>query len=242
MTAVPLVPTAFQPDISPVADSLAISALVALLPLITVFLTLGVLRWKAHWAGLTSVAVAIVVATVFFGMPLKLAAARRDPGRRRSASSRSCGSSSPRSGSTSSRCAQRPVRGPARDVPPHLRRPAHPGDHHRLLLRRPARGARRLRRPRRDHRRHAHGPGLLAAARRRRRAAGQHRPRRVRRDRHPDHHRRQPDRHPVPGDRRRTSVARPRSSRPFVPLLLRPHGRRPARRAPDLADRRRRRR
>ena len=73
MTALPLVPTAFQPDISPVADSLAISALVALLPLITVFLTLGVLRWKAHWAGLTSVAMAIVVASVFFGMPLDLA-------------------------------------------------------------------------------------------------------------------------------------------------------------------------
>ncbi|HQA14901.1 MAG TPA: L-lactate permease, partial [Ornithinibacter sp.] len=53
--------------------SLAISALVALLPLITVFLTLGVLRWKAHWAGLTSVAMAIVVASVFFGMPLDLA-------------------------------------------------------------------------------------------------------------------------------------------------------------------------
>ncbi len=74
MTALTLVPTAFKPDISPVADSLAISALVALLPLITVFLTLGVLRWKAHWAGLTSVAVAIVVASLFFGMPLGLAA------------------------------------------------------------------------------------------------------------------------------------------------------------------------
>ena len=73
MTALPLVPTAFQPDISPVADSLAISALVALLPLITVFLTLGALRWKAHWAGLTSVAVAILVASLFFGMPLNLA-------------------------------------------------------------------------------------------------------------------------------------------------------------------------
>ena len=73
MTALPLVPTAFQPDISPVADSLAISALVALLPLVTVFLTLGVLRWKAHWAGLTAVAVAILVASLFFGMPLNLA-------------------------------------------------------------------------------------------------------------------------------------------------------------------------
>ncbi|MDN5768830.1 MAG: L-lactate permease [Humibacillus sp.] len=64
-----LVPTAFQPDIKPVADSLALSALVALLPLLTVFVTLGVLRWKAHWAGLTGVAVAIIVAVLAFKMP-----------------------------------------------------------------------------------------------------------------------------------------------------------------------------
>jgi lactate permease len=100
MTALTLVPTAFKPDISPVADSLAISALVALLPLITVFLTLGVLRWKAHWAGLTSVAVAIVVASLFFGMPLGARRCSRRPRARRSACSRSCGSSSRRSCST----------------------------------------------------------------------------------------------------------------------------------------------
>lgn len=52
------------------------------------------------------------------------------------------------------------LRGPARDLPAHLRRPADPGDHHRLLLRRAPRGPRRLRRPRRHHRRHAHGGGL----------------------------------------------------------------------------------
>ncbi|TQM61881.1 lactate permease [Humibacillus xanthopallidus] len=68
-----LMPSTFQPDISPIADNLALSAVVALLPLLTVFLTLGVLRWKAHWAGLTAVAVAVVVASLFFGMPLHLA-------------------------------------------------------------------------------------------------------------------------------------------------------------------------
>ena len=68
------VPSAYQPDLSPVADSLALSALIALLPLVTVFVTLGVLKWKAHWAGLTAVLVAIVVAAVFFGMPVQLAA------------------------------------------------------------------------------------------------------------------------------------------------------------------------
>ena len=66
-------PTAFQPELAPVADSLVASALVALLPLITIFVTLGVLKWKAHWAGLSAVAVAILVAVLFFGMPADLA-------------------------------------------------------------------------------------------------------------------------------------------------------------------------
>ncbi|ADU47347.1 L-lactate permease [Intrasporangium calvum] len=74
MTAAALLPTAYQPDIAPVADSLTASALIALLPLLTVFLTLGVLRWKAHWAGLSAVAVAIIVAWLFFEMPVGLAA------------------------------------------------------------------------------------------------------------------------------------------------------------------------
>jgi lactate permease len=73
MTALATVPSAFQPDIDPVADSLTASALIALLPLLTVFVTLGVLRWKAHWAGLSAVAVAIIVAAVFFKMPVTLA-------------------------------------------------------------------------------------------------------------------------------------------------------------------------
>ena len=72
MTALAL-PTAFRPDIAPVAGSLALSALVAVLPLVTVFVTLGVLRWKAHWAGLSAVAVAVVVAWLCFGMPVHLA-------------------------------------------------------------------------------------------------------------------------------------------------------------------------
>ena len=66
-------PAAFQPDLSPVADSLLLSALVALLPLLTVFTTLGVLRWKAHWAGLSAVAVAVAVAVLAFEMPVHLA-------------------------------------------------------------------------------------------------------------------------------------------------------------------------
>ncbi len=59
----------FQPEAAPVGGSLALSALVAALPLITLFVLLGALKWKAWQAGLTSLVVAIVVAVVFFGMP-----------------------------------------------------------------------------------------------------------------------------------------------------------------------------
>lgn len=64
--------TAYQPDIAPVG-SLWLSALIGLLPLLTIFLTLGVLRWKAHIAGLTALAVAIAVAVLFWRMPVNLA-------------------------------------------------------------------------------------------------------------------------------------------------------------------------
>lgn len=73
MTAPTLSPADFRPELTPVGGSLALSALVALLPLVTVFLTLGVLRWKAHRAGLAAVAVAVLVAWLAFGMPLPLA-------------------------------------------------------------------------------------------------------------------------------------------------------------------------
>ncbi|MFL6166934.1 MAG: L-lactate permease [Ornithinibacter sp.] len=59
----------FQPQPAPVGGSLALSALVAALPLITLFVLLGALKWKAWQAGLTSLVVAIVVAVAFFGMP-----------------------------------------------------------------------------------------------------------------------------------------------------------------------------
>ncbi|WP_231974037.1 L-lactate permease [Pseudonocardia sp. HH130630-07] len=45
----------------------------ALLPLLTIFVLLGGLRWKAHWAALASLAVAVVVAVAAFGMPVDLA-------------------------------------------------------------------------------------------------------------------------------------------------------------------------
>lgn len=62
----------YTPDLAPLG-SLWGSALVATLPLLTVFLTLGVLRWKAYQAGLAGLAVALVVAIAAYGMPAKLA-------------------------------------------------------------------------------------------------------------------------------------------------------------------------
>lgn len=63
----------YQPSITPVADSLWLSAVVAALPLLSIFLTLGLLRWKAHTAGLTALAIALVVAVLGFKMPVSLA-------------------------------------------------------------------------------------------------------------------------------------------------------------------------
>lgn len=62
----------FVPDVAPVANSLWVSALVALVPLAVMFFTLGVLKWKVHWAGLTSLAVAVVISVVAYHMPLSL--------------------------------------------------------------------------------------------------------------------------------------------------------------------------
>ncbi|MFE4641054.1 L-lactate permease, partial [Streptomyces sp. NPDC056730] len=57
-------------QLEPVADSLALSALVAALPLATVLILLGALRMKAHRAGVIGLAVAVLVGWLVFGMPL----------------------------------------------------------------------------------------------------------------------------------------------------------------------------
>ena len=60
----------FQQNLSPVGDSLALSALCATIPLITLFVLLGGLRMKAWVAGLISLAVALLVAIALFEMPV----------------------------------------------------------------------------------------------------------------------------------------------------------------------------
>lgn len=63
----------YIPDLAPVAGSLLWSSLIAALPLVTVFVTLGLLKWKAHWAGLSALAVALLVSVFGYGMPVGLA-------------------------------------------------------------------------------------------------------------------------------------------------------------------------
>jgi lactate permease len=58
----------------PVGNSLGLTAIFAVLPLVTLFVLLGGLKWKAHWAGLCSLGVALVVAVAVYGMPAGQAA------------------------------------------------------------------------------------------------------------------------------------------------------------------------
>ncbi|HWL84253.1 MAG TPA: L-lactate permease, partial [Polyangiaceae bacterium] len=53
--------------------SLTLSALLSLLPLIAVLVLLGGLRWRAHWAGLLALGLALLVAVFGFGMPAAVA-------------------------------------------------------------------------------------------------------------------------------------------------------------------------
>jgi lactate permease len=59
----------YKQVLDPVGSSLFLSALVAMIPLATLFLLLGGLKLKSHWAGLISLAVAILVAIIAWKMP-----------------------------------------------------------------------------------------------------------------------------------------------------------------------------
>jgi lactate permease len=52
----------------PVGDSLGLTAIFAVLPLVTLFVLLGGLKWSAHWSAICSLAVALVVAIVVYSM------------------------------------------------------------------------------------------------------------------------------------------------------------------------------
>jgi lactate permease len=60
----------FEQVLDPVNGSLGLSALCAAIPLLTLFVLLGALRMKAWQAGLISLLVAILVATLLYSMPV----------------------------------------------------------------------------------------------------------------------------------------------------------------------------
>src|ERR1700754_4583247 len=60
----------YKQVLDPVGDSLLYSTLFALIPLATLFILLGGLKVKSHWAGLAALAAAILVAWIVYSMPL----------------------------------------------------------------------------------------------------------------------------------------------------------------------------
>ena len=64
-----------EPAIQPVAEQLALSALVAALPVIVLLGLLGLLRARAHYAALAGLATALLVALLVYGMPAPMATA-----------------------------------------------------------------------------------------------------------------------------------------------------------------------
>ena len=63
----------FHQPSAPVTGSLALSALVAILPLLTMFVLLGVFKVKAWISAVSALVVALLVAVLAFGMPVDLA-------------------------------------------------------------------------------------------------------------------------------------------------------------------------
>src|SRR5215212_11763177 len=62
--------TVYTQDFNPVSDSLGLTAIFAVLPILTLFVLLGGLKMKAQWAALISLAVAMAVALIIYGMPV----------------------------------------------------------------------------------------------------------------------------------------------------------------------------
>ena len=56
-------------DFDPVSDSLGLTSIFAVLPLVTLFVLLGGVKMKAQWAALIALGVAMIVALAVYGMP-----------------------------------------------------------------------------------------------------------------------------------------------------------------------------
>jgi lactate permease len=64
----------YKQILDPVAHSLGVTSIFAIMPLLVLFVLLGVLRLKAHWAALLALAAAIIVALAVYSMPVGQAA------------------------------------------------------------------------------------------------------------------------------------------------------------------------
>ena len=64
----------YKQVLDPVSHALGWSSLFAILPLLVLFILLGVVRMKAQWASLITLGVAILVALIVYSMPVGQAA------------------------------------------------------------------------------------------------------------------------------------------------------------------------
>jgi lactate permease len=64
----------YKQVLDPVSHSLGLTAVFAVLPLLVLFVLLGVVRMKAQWASLAALGVAVIVALAVYGMPFGQAA------------------------------------------------------------------------------------------------------------------------------------------------------------------------
>ena len=60
----------YTQNFDPVSDSLGLSSIFAVLPVLTLFILLGGLKMAAQWAALISLGVAMLVAAIVYGMPV----------------------------------------------------------------------------------------------------------------------------------------------------------------------------
>ncbi len=60
----------YKQVLDPVSHSLGLTSIFAVLPLLTLFILLGVVRLKAQWASLAALAVALIVALAVYSMPV----------------------------------------------------------------------------------------------------------------------------------------------------------------------------
>ena len=138
--------------LDPVGDSLLYSTLFAIVPIVALFILLGGLRLAAHVAAVISLALSIIVAVAVYSMPV---GQTLDAGLEGAAFGifpimwivwNAIWIFKMTEATGHFAVLRRSLR-------THLRRPARPGRDHRVLLRRAARGAGRLRHAGRDHRR-----------------------------------------------------------------------------------------